>query len=59
MVEKLVAQLLIRILPLIALVGIVSMLPAVFRTFLLPKLKGRAGEAEDNVLLRRSLDQSV
>ena len=45
MIEKLVAQLLIRILPLIAVVGIVSILAAVFRTFLLPKLKGRAGEA--------------
>ncbi len=41
------------------LFGLVSILGSVFKLFLLPKLKGRLGEASINFWVRRLLDQNI
>jgi restriction system protein len=52
-------QLLAAILPWILLIGLISILATAFRVFVLPRLKGRIGEASINFWARRLLDQSV
>jgi hypothetical protein len=53
------AQLLGAILPWILLGGLISILAAVFRVLLLPKLKSRLGEASVNFRAKRDLDPAV
>jgi len=52
-------QLLGAILPWILLVGCISLLVAALRLFLLPRFKGRIGEASINFWAKRRLDQNV
>lgn len=47
------------ILPWLILAGVVSVLATVFRAFILPKLKGRIGEAGVNFWVRKRLDPAV
>lgn len=59
MFSNITNQILAGILPWLLLAGAVSILGTVFRVFLLPKLKGRLGEASINFWARRLLDPSV
>ena len=52
-------QLLAAILPWVLLAGLISILATVFRLFVLPRLKGRLGEASINFWAKRLLDQNV
>ena len=59
MPPNIVAQLFGAILPWILLAGLISILGAVFRLFVLPKLKGHLGEASVNYRAKRDLDANV
>jgi len=52
-------QLLAGILPWVLLAGFVLILAAAFRVFVLPRLKGRLGEASINFSAKRLLDQNI
>ncbi|MBL7076258.1 MAG: NERD domain-containing protein [Kiritimatiellae bacterium] len=52
-------DLLPQILPILLLFGLLSVLMAAFKAFLLPTLKGRLGEASINFWVKRMLDQNV
>ncbi|MCG2658965.1 MAG: NERD domain-containing protein [Kiritimatiellae bacterium] len=52
-------QMLGMLLPWLLLAGIVSILATAFRVFVLPRLKGRLGEASVNFWAKRQLDQNV
>ena len=57
--NQMMSAFLVHILPIILLVGIVSILATAFRVFVLPRLKGRLGEASINFWAKRLLDQHV
>lgn len=52
-------QLFASIVPWILLAGLISILVTAFRLFVLPRLKGRLGEASINFWAKRLLDQST
>ncbi len=52
-------QLFAAILPWILFAGLISILATAFRVFILPRLKGRLGEASINFWAKRFLDQNV
>ena len=59
MTDALIGNLLAQIMPMLILFGLISVLIAAFKAFLLPQLKGRLGEASINFWAKRLLDQSV
>jgi len=59
MPDKLIAGLLAQMIQLMLLVGIISILVAVFKAFFLPNIKGSLGEASINFKAKRFLDQNV
>jgi restriction system protein len=59
MADALIRGLLAQILPILILFGLLSILIAAFKAFLLPSLKGRLGEASINFWVKRLLDQTA
>lgn len=57
--QQIATTMLAKILPWIFLLGLLSILAVVFKAFLLPKIKGRLGEANINFWIRRRLDQNL
>ncbi len=57
--QQIATTMLAKILPWVLLIGLMSILAAVFKAFFLPKIKGRMGEANINFWIRRRLDQNL
>ncbi len=59
MLDQIMAQVFARVVPVLILGGLISILAAFVRGFVLPRFKGRRGESRVNARIRRSLDRGT